>query len=34
VRPCEYVEKAMGGLDEAILEKVLHSTAARIYGIE
>jgi len=33
-RPAEYVERALAGVSEETLEKVLHKTPARIYGIE
>ncbi len=32
--PRDYVEMALGNVPEETLEKVLHSTAARIYGIQ
>ena len=33
-RPRDYVDRVMGHLPEETLEKVLHSTAARLYGLE
>jgi predicted TIM-barrel fold metal-dependent hydrolase len=33
-RPGEYAEQAMGNVPEANLEKVLHSTAARLYAVQ
>ena len=33
-RPKEYVEMALGDVPEETLEKVLHTTPARIYGIQ
>ena len=32
-RPADYAEKAFAGVSEGVAEKVLHSTAARLYGI-
>ena len=31
--PADYAEKAFAGLPEATIEKVLHSTAAELYGL-
>lgn len=33
VRPAEYVDDALGALPEQVLGKVLHDTAARLYGV-
>jgi predicted TIM-barrel fold metal-dependent hydrolase len=33
-RPADYAEKAFEGVPEATVEKVLHSTAAKLYGIQ
>lgn len=33
VEPRAYVDEALGGLPEDLLEKVLHGTAARLYGV-
>ena len=33
-RPVEYAEKALGGLDETTLQKILHDNAATVYGLD
>ena len=32
--PADYAERAFEGMSEATIEKVLHGTAARLYGIK